>query len=702
MRLRSFPRPSRKGSYRPRLAALEGRWCPSCTISVIDGHILRILGDETANRIDILQTSDGMTDVSCDGTTASFRGINAFDLATGAGNDFVTANFINPPDGEFDFRIALGVGDDALQATVTQKVDTETPAPTAGDIVFDAHGGAGEDQIQIALGGPDTSPEANLFGSLAVTIDAGAGADEVGIIIDGCKFLGPVDLMCATGFGDDRVNMTSTKSEFDGPLAVGIDTGAGDDRVTATFQQPPEPEFVVRADLGAGNDTFDAVLQQPPEPDRPGEVQPPEPDAPAGLSIEVLGDTGDDQVNVTLFDILSDTAVRVDLGAGDDTFQGTVAIADLGGSVGPAPTQIDPGNFSVNMDVFGRAGRDVLGLQVGGPAPHVLNSDLTVNFDGGDGADTALIDVTNAAVNGAMSLTMNLGAGNDIAALNAYNVAFDADVVTNVNLGGGGDNAMIIYGNVALNADAVTNVNGNDGGDTVGVVVIGGNVAAGASLAVNVDGGGGGDALSIGGIMPCWLPGSRGHIGLAGDGGNDTIDASLVFPDPAGGEVGIIIIGGFGDDQIRADIMPCAVPGGVVDVMIAGDDGNDAITATLRDAHVDGQFDLNVTGGAGADDLFIGGILPCVEPDGGSSIHLAGDGGNDTIRGDLQPDPDGRGLIDIIFQGGLGDDDLTLAISGLGGPDTFQALVDGGDGYDVARVTRGVRVENCEEVFVID
>lgn len=69
--------------------------------------------------------------------------------------------------------------DDTLRATVTQKVNTETPAPTAGDIVLDVHGGAGDDEVQIALGGPDTSPAPQLFSSAAASIAAGDGRDDV-------------------------------------------------------------------------------------------------------------------------------------------------------------------------------------------------------------------------------------------------------------------------------------------------------------------------------------------------------------------------------------------------------------------------------------------------------------------------------------------------------------------------------------------
>src|SRR5262249_44696906 len=155
-------------------------------------------------------------------------------------------------------------------------------------------------------------------------------------------------------------------------------------------------------------------------------------------------------------------------------------------------------------------------------------------------------------------------------------------------------------------------------------------------------------------------------------------------------------------DRIHSEILPCLRPGGELNVTMAGDEGNDTIAATLRAAHMNGRFNLNATGGAGADDLFIGGFCPCEAPGAEFSIHWEGESGNDVLRGDLQLDPDSRGLIDIIFEGGAGDDDLTLSIAGIGNPNIFNARVDGGDGYDIAHVSRNMLVENCEEVFILE
>src|SRR5262245_33397557 len=48
------------------------------------------------------------------------------------------------------------------------------------------------------------------------------------------------------------------------------------------------------------------------------------------------------------------------------------------------------------------------------------------------------------------------------------------------------------------------------------------------------------------------------------------------------------------------------------------------------------------------------------------------------------------------------DGRLGLILVGLSDPEDFEALLDGGDGFDIAGITRGVLVRNCEEVFFVE
>ncbi len=336
--------------------------------------------------------------------------------------------------------------------------------------------------------------------------------------------------------------------------------------------------------------------------------------------------------------------VRVDLGAGDDTFTATFGPTE---SISPAPSDLPPG--PCKLDVFGQQGNDRLSLFIGGLGPvNLFNTDLVVNFDGGGGGDTALIDITNVVVNAPMSLSYNGGFGDDVMGWDWRDVTVNAPVTQSMNLGGGHDNAMITYGNVAFSADAVTNVMGGADPDTIYVTCDGTTVATGESLAMNADGGGGADT-----IVTTWW-------------------ATTVAP---GASVMVDVDGGSGRDVISMDVI-----GGTI----------------ARDT----RFEVEVHGGGGADVLRLSTVGLLI--DGTFSCCLDGGGADDVIDARLDLDPNSHGMVVAEVMGSAGDDDLTLVISGLGGPDTFQALVDGGDGYDVARVTRGVLVENCEDVYILE
>jgi hypothetical protein len=693
-----------KSAVRLRLEALENRCCPSCDVSVIDGHILRILGDETANRIEIRQTSDGMTNLSCDGATAAFRGINEFDIATGASNDFVTANFQNPPDGDFNFRADLGAGNDVMNIDWQDPTHYDEAQPPrdmhfnvftgAGNDVFDARFinprdpnlsfiadlGAGDNRVTINWQQPPDPELQALF-----DIATGAGNDELTAVLPST---GKVNFHANLGGGNNIFDAVLTQPpdpdrpgesqppEPDRQTLIEVLTGAGNDRVTANLSQPPDGDFVFRASLGGGNNIFDAVLTAPPEPDRPGEVSPPDPDR--QTLIEVLTGAGNDRVTINgVSPPDGDFVFRADLGGGNNIFDAVLQSPPEPDR--PGESQPPEPERQTLIEVLTGAGNDRMSLLLGGPdtgpQPQLFNTALTVNFDGGGGDNTASIEIQNVVVNAPMSLSydgglgdeaiivvyrdvaanapmtqaVNTGGGDDNAMIIYGNVAFNADTTTNVNLGGGDDVAALNAYNVAFNADVVTNVMGGGGGDTVGFVIDGGNVAAGASLAVNADGGGGGDT-----------------VGIVIEGSNVAAGASLMVDVDGGGgadTVGIIISGG----TVARDAL--------LEIEVHGGDGADVLRFSTVGLLVDGEF------------------VWC--QDGGD--------GNDVIDARLDLDPDSHGMVNAEVMGGAGDDDLTLGISGLGGPDTFQALVDGGAGFDTAHVSRVLLpfVFNCEQVIPI-
>src|SRR5439155_5727441 len=88
---RSSPRPR---FCRPRVEALEDRWCPSCTITTdFTGHALSITGDGATNEVTIIEnpiTND--LELTCDGSTTHFAAdfITRIDAYLKEGNDKFT------------------------------------------------------------------------------------------------------------------------------------------------------------------------------------------------------------------------------------------------------------------------------------------------------------------------------------------------------------------------------------------------------------------------------------------------------------------------------------------------------------------------------------------------------------------------------------------------------------------------------------
>jgi len=653
---------SRRARGSLRLESLDDRACPCATGQI--GETLFITGDRTADRIDLKQSGDQVLVACDDEPEQTFTGVfhivvntwagddaiifdyepgesgepfpmrRLWDIDTGTGNDQVAVTLTPGPTDDVVFHVNLGAGNDSLKQNVAQKVDIETPA---GGIVVDVQGGAGDDQFDVAVGELDTVSQPHLFSSVAVAINAGAGAnevgfsiinsrllgsvdlavatgagaDKVGISIEGSTSLGSVNLSCTTGLGNDTIDLTSKKWEFDASVAVGIDTGTGDDRLTATLQHAAEPEFTFRAHLGAGNDSFEATYKPTQS------AAPPSSDLPPGpCKLDVFGQLGND--HLSLFVVGPDTRPEQQL-------FNTALTANLDGGLGN-----DTASFEI---------KDL-----------VVNAPMSLSFDGGLGSDFFGGKWQDVTVSAAMSQSIDLGGGNDIAMYDVFNVAFDAPVTQTINLGGGNDIAMYDVFNVAINADVVTNIMGGLDPDTIYVTCGGTTLAVGASLAVSADGGGGADTVGF-----IWIENNVGP------------GASLM----------VDVDGGGGADTIAVTAVGCTV---------------------ARDA----RFDVEVHGGDGADVLQLAGVGLLVESDGGMEWCQDGGDDNDVVDTRIDLDPNSQGKVDVEVMGSAGDDDLTLVVGGFSDPWLLNALVDGGDGYDVAHVTRGAPVKNCEEVFVLD
>jgi hypothetical protein len=278
----------------------------------------------------------------------------------------------------------------------------------------------------------------------------------------------------------------------------------------------------------------------------------------------------------------------------------------------------------------------------------------------------------------AVRFDLAAGAGDDSVEFNMADVTINGQFILNTDSGEGNDNWMMNLGDLMINGEFVMSTNG----------------------------GAGNDDLAIRAILPCLNTEAHVRFGLHGDGGDDRL---AVLVDGAGEERSAQILGtmrldlggGAGDDTAILDIVTLDIRGAVL-VNIDGNRGADrALLGVAADVRVFGLLDVNALGGAG-NDVIESFIVPCILPAGRGNFTFDGGAGDDRISARIELDANSRGALAARVLGGLGNDDLTLAVYGVDDPGLLTALVDGGRGYDIARVTRNVRVRNCEEVFFLD
>ena len=228
------------------------------------------------------------------------------------------------------------------------------------------------------------------------------------------------------------------------------------------------------------------------------------------------------------------------------------------------------------------------------------------------------------------------------------------------------------------------------------------------SILLGVDGGTGNDVVTFKSVVdpnvrPAGVidPNVRSTMLYANLGdGNDTFDGDLQFPpDPCR----LVVMGGGGADSINALIgllsnaTPAGDANGSIDLSLNGGDGNDNIQCAARNVNLNGRVTIDLQGGAGSDivqqsletvrvnaglDLVASGgigddsvmlsgvaasqtaaaFTPTLIANSRVSFNFRGDLGNDRLTGLLQPCITPAGTLDMIFEGGAGNDLFNLML----------------------------------------
>jgi hypothetical protein len=241
---------------------------------------------------------------------------------------------------------------------------------------------------------------------------------------------------------------------------------------------------------------------------------------------------------------------------------------------------------------------------------------------------------------------------------------------------------------------------------------------------------------------------------VVGGSGSDAFNIFVGNPDENAaitGDLDLNLSTGGGDDSASVMVQNSEIAGSL-DIAVDTGAGNDVATVGFDEVDIPGSLHVAVNTGAGNDLAALGfhEVDEMPAPDRGFSsvlIEIQGGGGHDNILAwvgfNPQPDPPGSPrLVDFVLRidggegndlvaalvdltnlgeaariqatieifGSLGNDLLALGIidpnsiidpDQIGDPNLIDALVDGGLGFDLALVMRGVRVRNCEGVFPI-
>jgi hypothetical protein len=242
----------RRAPFRPRLETLEDRSVPACLISENVGTLL-ILGDSTANRIDISDAGGGgagNVTVACDGQVIKNANIITGIRVRGrAGNDVITYTQTRSLSSGQNRRVVIDMGTEHDQVTVALNGGLSANSR----LNLAVRGGTGQCQINVTGGGTIASNAALLMnlsaggdanrirgseaaniasgGSLTINAIAGGNSNVLTVAQRG-QALGVVNAKASAGGRFGRINMLLTPATGStGLITAKVTGGTGNDAI---------------------------------------------------------------------------------------------------------------------------------------------------------------------------------------------------------------------------------------------------------------------------------------------------------------------------------------------------------------------------------------------------------------------------------------------------------------------------------------
>jgi hypothetical protein len=414
--------------------------CSPVVPSVIDGHILKLLGDNRPNKIQVIDDRHwGILVYLDDDAPRAYTGpITRIEADTRGGDDQVLVSLGGPDtigDPDFlvpDVLVDLGAGNDAASIQIDNPDFIGNP-----DLLVAVDAGGGYDTVDIQIGNPDFIDSPDLIGNpeLRVAVDAGAGNDLVRI-----DFAGSVSTMTTVdlGKGDDVFASAFKCFTPSNPHAMAVMGGTGQNRITVEQICPPAIGYspgdplsapdTLTIDGSLGTNVVEVkydfdLMATPPDGTTPAFTMP--------LLTSIRGGDHGDDIRVSYGitfggsegppDVILAAPITLDIDGAGGTDN---IVVDVAHQPGPLGERI-PATFifatPVAFDIRGGAGNDTMSVNVGpgdptalaGPAP-INRGTFRLRLDGEDGNDTALVALTfNGQSTGSVDAQVLGGRGND-------------------------------------------------------------------------------------------------------------------------------------------------------------------------------------------------------------------------------------------------------------------------------------------------
>jgi hypothetical protein len=300
-------------TIRPRLETLEARDCPTVSVKLYPGGILRIAGDESWDQVSIVQddVNDTLTITSSVLPMPGEVVTQVVDIQEFQSSKIRTIT-VDLNDGNDIFFFNVAEGTDVLKSKMlklyTGAGDDSAFLGFANNVVYWQALGEG------ILPGPDLS--SHIKSGLGFTINMGDGNDNLSADI-GPIDRGRVTLTARLGTGDDTFWLTQSGCVADDMLLkVDVHGQDGKDSLFAMLYG----EIAGRADVcfkgGTGDDLLEVIND--------GAVT-------GGLYLKTHGGVGNDTLGVNATprtESVGRLGVQMAGGAGDDRFQYDVGIAE--------------------------------------------------------------------------------------------------------------------------------------------------------------------------------------------------------------------------------------------------------------------------------------------------------------------------------------------------------------------------------------